>query len=173
VDGSGRQHRTSRYRKIGQDPARSETLCMHPSTSCGNREVPRPIGSGTPIRIGNSEEYASMTDCGRIACRVSLRIVPSRRDPCPVPSVRARQRVSLFPLIFPDHPYRCQAHSPSSLAHDRLGDVLANLVHLEDVRVPVEPADRGGAAAPVAAVELAVDPCHLFSRVVPLAQLVG
>ncbi len=56
VDGSGRLHRTDRYREIGEGPARSKTLCMHPSISYGNREIPRSIGSGTPIRIGNSEE---------------------------------------------------------------------------------------------------------------------
>lgn len=56
VDGSGRQHRVDCYRKIGEDPARSETLSMHPSTSCGSREIPRLTGCGNPVRIGNSEE---------------------------------------------------------------------------------------------------------------------
>ena len=56
VDGSGRQHRVDRYREIGEDPARLETLCMCPSTSCGNREIPRLTGSGIPVRIGNSKE---------------------------------------------------------------------------------------------------------------------
>jgi hypothetical protein len=56
VDGSGRQHRADRYREIGEDPARSETLCMCPSTSCGNREIPCLVWSGNQIRIGNSEE---------------------------------------------------------------------------------------------------------------------
>lgn len=56
VDGSGRQHRVDRYREIDEDPARSETLCMHPSTLRGSREIPRSIGSGIPIRIGNSKE---------------------------------------------------------------------------------------------------------------------
>lgn len=56
VDGSGRQHRTDRYRKIDEDPARSETLSMYPSISHGSREIPRLTGSGIPVRIGNSEE---------------------------------------------------------------------------------------------------------------------
>jgi len=56
VDGSGRQHRADRKRKIGKNPARSETLSMHPSTSRGSREIPRLIRSGTLTRIGNSEE---------------------------------------------------------------------------------------------------------------------
>ena len=56
VDGSGSEHLTDRYRKIEEDPARSETLCMHPNTSCGSREVPCSVGSGIPIRIGNTEE---------------------------------------------------------------------------------------------------------------------
>jgi hypothetical protein len=29
---------------------------MHPSTLRGSREIPRSIGSGIPIRIGNSKE---------------------------------------------------------------------------------------------------------------------
>ena len=56
VDGSGRQYRVDRYREIGEGPARSETLCMHPSTSCGSREIPCLVGYGNPVRIGNSEE---------------------------------------------------------------------------------------------------------------------
>ena len=56
VDGSGRQHQADRYRKISKDPARSETLCMCPSISCGSREIPCLIRSGNQIRIGNSEE---------------------------------------------------------------------------------------------------------------------
>ena len=56
VDGSGRQHRTDHYREIGEDPARSETLCMYPSISRGSREIPCLIRSGNQIRIGNSEE---------------------------------------------------------------------------------------------------------------------
>ena len=56
VDGSGRQHRVDRYRKIDKDPTRSETLCMYPSTSRGSREIPRLAGDGIPVRIGNSKE---------------------------------------------------------------------------------------------------------------------
>ena len=56
VDVSGRQHRIDRYRKIDVNPARSKTLCMHPSTSYGSREIPHLIGSGIPIRIGNFKE---------------------------------------------------------------------------------------------------------------------
>ena len=60
MDGSGRQHQTNRYCEIGEDPARSETLCMYPSISRGSREVSRLTGSGIPIRIGNalSENYS-------------------------------------------------------------------------------------------------------------------
>ena len=36
-----RPHLTPRYRQRRPAPARSETRRMHPSTSCGNREVPR------------------------------------------------------------------------------------------------------------------------------------
>jgi hypothetical protein len=56
VDGSGRPHRPDRYREIGEGPARSETLSMHPNISCGSREIPCSIGAGTPIRTGNSKE---------------------------------------------------------------------------------------------------------------------
>lgn len=56
VDGSGRQHRNDRYSEIMADPARSETLSMHSSTSCGSREVPRSTRSGILVRIGNSKE---------------------------------------------------------------------------------------------------------------------
>jgi hypothetical protein len=56
VDGSGRQHFIDRYREIDEDPARSKTLCMYPSTLCGSREIPRLTGSGISVRIGNSKE---------------------------------------------------------------------------------------------------------------------
>jgi hypothetical protein len=56
VDGIGRQHHVDRYRKIDVDPTRSKTPCMHPSSSCGSREIPRLTGSGIPVRSGNSEE---------------------------------------------------------------------------------------------------------------------
>ena len=56
VDGCGRQHRADRYRKIGEDPARSETLCMYPGTSCGSREIPCLAGGGAPVRVGNFKE---------------------------------------------------------------------------------------------------------------------
>ena len=54
VDVSGRQHRIDRYRKIDENPTRSKTLSMHPSTSYGSREIPHLIGSGIPVRIGNA-----------------------------------------------------------------------------------------------------------------------
>jgi len=41
VEDARRQHPTSRYRERRRDPARSQTRHMRPSTSCGNREVPR------------------------------------------------------------------------------------------------------------------------------------
>ena len=51
---SGRPRRALRYRERRTDPARSKTLCMHPNTSCGNREVPRlASGDGVLVRIGN------------------------------------------------------------------------------------------------------------------------
>ena len=56
VDVSGRQHRVDRIREIDEDPARSETLSMYPSTSCGSREIPRLTGGGAPVRVDNSEE---------------------------------------------------------------------------------------------------------------------
>jgi hypothetical protein len=58
VDGSGRQYLVDRYREISKGPARSETLCMHPSTSYGSREIPRLTGSGILVRIGNSKEVS-------------------------------------------------------------------------------------------------------------------
>jgi len=56
VDGCGRPHRERRNREMPPDPARSETLSMHPSTSRGSREVPRLTRSGILVRIGNSKE---------------------------------------------------------------------------------------------------------------------
>jgi hypothetical protein len=54
---SGRQHPTRRYRETGRDPARSETPCMHVSTSRRNREVPRlPGHQGARGRIGKSKD---------------------------------------------------------------------------------------------------------------------
>jgi hypothetical protein len=57
VDGGGRQYRAHRQREMRTDPAWSETLCMHPSTSCGSREVPRLTREidGALARIGNPE----------------------------------------------------------------------------------------------------------------------
>jgi len=53
----GRQHRVRRYRKTLLDPARSETLCMHGRTSCGNREILRLAeADGASVRIGKSED---------------------------------------------------------------------------------------------------------------------
>ena len=54
VKEQGRPHRLARYRECQQDPARSETPCMRPRTSCGNREVLRPAREdGALVRIGN------------------------------------------------------------------------------------------------------------------------
>jgi hypothetical protein len=49
-----RPYPTARYRECRQDPARSETRCMRPSTSCGNREIPRLAQEvGARVRKGN------------------------------------------------------------------------------------------------------------------------
>ena len=57
LDIGGRPCRVSRHRETHSNSARSETLCMHPSTSCGNREIPRLTrGDGPLARIGNSKE---------------------------------------------------------------------------------------------------------------------
>ena len=56
VDGSGRQHRLDRYREVEEDSSWSEAPSMHPSTSCGNREISRLDRGGALFRIGNSEE---------------------------------------------------------------------------------------------------------------------
>ena len=54
VKEQGRPRRLARYRECQQDPARSETPCMRPRTSCGNREVLRPAREdGALVRIGN------------------------------------------------------------------------------------------------------------------------
>jgi len=53
VEDGGRPHRASRQREACQDPARSQTPCMHGSTSHGNREIPRlsaVIGAAERIR---------------------------------------------------------------------------------------------------------------------------
>ena len=41
VEDARRQHPVARQRERQRDPARSETRRMRPSTSCGNREIPR------------------------------------------------------------------------------------------------------------------------------------
>lgn len=41
----------------GAEPrAVGKTLCMHSSTPCGNREIPRLARNGCLVRTGNSEE---------------------------------------------------------------------------------------------------------------------
>jgi hypothetical protein len=41
VEDVRRPHPAAQYCERLRDPARSETRCMRPSTSCGNREIPR------------------------------------------------------------------------------------------------------------------------------------
>jgi RNA-directed DNA polymerase len=54
VEEGGRQDRARRHREVRQDPARSQTPCMHGSTSHGNREIPRLSAAiGVAERIGN------------------------------------------------------------------------------------------------------------------------
>jgi RNA-directed DNA polymerase len=49
-----RQYPVTRYRECLRDPARSKTRCMRPSTSCGNREIPRLAqADGVWVRKGN------------------------------------------------------------------------------------------------------------------------
>jgi hypothetical protein len=57
VETGGRPHRTRRYGETRPDPARSETLSTHGSTSRGNREIPRsPLVEGTAGRTGKSKD---------------------------------------------------------------------------------------------------------------------
>ena len=57
LENVGRQHLVHRDRKVCPDPARSETLCMHASTLCGNREIPRlPAEERTAGCIGKSKD---------------------------------------------------------------------------------------------------------------------
>lgn len=57
VEDVGRQYRVHRHRKVCQDPARSKTPCMHASTLCGNREIPRlPAEERTADRVGKSKD---------------------------------------------------------------------------------------------------------------------
>jgi hypothetical protein len=54
---SGRQHRVYRYRKVRQDPARSEIPSMRGTTLRGNREIPRlSAGERTADRVGKSKD---------------------------------------------------------------------------------------------------------------------
>ena len=54
---SGRPHRVYRYRKVHQDPARSETPSMQGTTLRGNREIPRlSAGERTADRVGKSKD---------------------------------------------------------------------------------------------------------------------
>ena len=53
----GRQHRVQRYRKVHQDPARSQTPSMYGKTLRGNREIPRaPEVERAAGRIGKSND---------------------------------------------------------------------------------------------------------------------
>jgi hypothetical protein len=53
----GRQHPVRRYREAPRNPARSETLCTHGSTSRGNREIPgSPWTEGVWGRVGKSKD---------------------------------------------------------------------------------------------------------------------
>jgi len=57
LEDRGRQHLGYRYREMSQDPARSETRHMRPSTLCGNREIPRSArADGSRVRKGNLRE---------------------------------------------------------------------------------------------------------------------
>ena len=57
VEECGRQHRVHRHRKVYLDPARSETPCMHASTLCGNREIPRLSAEERTVdRVGKSKD---------------------------------------------------------------------------------------------------------------------
>ena len=57
VSVSGRQHPMHRYGKRPGDPARSENLSMHRTTSRENREIPcSPVTDGTTGRIGKSKD---------------------------------------------------------------------------------------------------------------------
>jgi hypothetical protein len=57
VGAGGRQHRVHRHRKVRQDPARSQTLCMYRSSLLGNREIPRaPRLERAAGRIGKSND---------------------------------------------------------------------------------------------------------------------
>ncbi len=54
VEDERRQHPAERYREFRRDPVRSETRGMRPSTSCGNREIPRLAqADGAWVRKGN------------------------------------------------------------------------------------------------------------------------
>ena len=54
VERAGRQNCMQRYCELSAGPARSETLCMHPSTLYGSWEIPRLTRSrnGDLVRIG-------------------------------------------------------------------------------------------------------------------------
>ncbi|MBF8305018.1 MAG: hypothetical protein HW398_206 [Acidobacteria bacterium] len=54
---SGRPHPVDRYREIGRDPARSETLCTYGNTSHENREILcPPAADGVVGRVGKSKD---------------------------------------------------------------------------------------------------------------------
>ena len=54
VENERRPRLTQRYREVRRAPARSETRCMHPITSCGSREIPRRARpDGGRVRQGN------------------------------------------------------------------------------------------------------------------------
>ena len=54
VEDERRQQLAARYRECRRTPARSETRCMRPSTSSGNRESPRLAqADGGWVRKGN------------------------------------------------------------------------------------------------------------------------
>jgi RNA-directed DNA polymerase len=57
VEDVGRQYRVHRFRKVYQDPARSETRCMYASTLIGNREIPGlSAEERTADRVGKSKD---------------------------------------------------------------------------------------------------------------------
>src|SRR4030095_9163360 len=57
VELSGRQDWRRRKREMPLDPARSETLSMHASTLCGNREIPcLSVKEGSTDRNGKSKD---------------------------------------------------------------------------------------------------------------------
>ncbi len=89
----GRQHQGGRYRESLLGSARSETLCMHGNSACGNWEIPWYSTDGTVERVGKAVGHTSaMYDRGKSDSPIVAGKLPNKGWGAPQPAERAERR---------------------------------------------------------------------------------